>query len=75
MPTSVFPGLLFNVAVSNVHPWVLDAREQGCLMTSEINAVGEVCIFFVCQPSVTPATLTARRGRPSVSALPPPAAA
>lgn len=67
----VFSGLLFNVAVSNVHPWVLDAREGECFMTSETNAGGEVCIFVVSMP-VTPA---ARRGRPSVSALPPPVAA
>lgn len=45
---TMLSGLLLNVAVSNVHPWVLDAREGECFMTSEINAVGEVCIFFVC---------------------------
>lgn len=38
---TMLSGLLFNVAVSNVHPWVLDAREGECFMTSEINAVGK----------------------------------
>lgn len=62
---TVLSGLLFDVAVSNVRPWVLEAREGECFMTSEIKAVGEVCIFFVSIP-VTPVTLAARRGRPSV---------
>lgn len=48
---TVLSGLLFDVAVSNVRPWVLEAREGECFMTSEIKAVGEVCIFFVCQHS------------------------
>lgn len=50
--SNVLSGLLFfDVAVSNVRPWVLEAREGECFMTSEIKAVGEVCIFFVCQHS------------------------